>query len=81
MGPPHRYVAARHRHELVERIYDAVSRFVMIDKDILRQALLASPRDLGEEAPAEILHHQPGSPRLFAAFGTYGTVVITSSAA
>jgi hypothetical protein len=54
-GTPRRYAAARHRHEPVERIYDAVSRFVMIDKDILRQALLASPRDLGEEAPAEIL--------------------------
>jgi hypothetical protein len=47
--------SARHRQELVERISDAASRFVMIDKDILRQALLASPRDLGEEAPAEVL--------------------------
>jgi hypothetical protein len=47
--------SARHRHELVERISDAVSRFVMIDKDVLRQALLASPRDIGEEAPGEVL--------------------------
>jgi prevent-host-death family protein len=39
----------------VERISGAVSRFVMIDEDILRQALLACPCDLAGDKPANVL--------------------------
>jgi hypothetical protein len=47
--------SVRHRDKLVERIAGAISRFMMIDEDILRQALLASPCDLGEDEPANDL--------------------------
>lgn len=47
--------SARPRHELVENISNAVSRFMMIDKDILSQALLTSPCDWGENAPSDDL--------------------------
>ena len=46
---------ARPRHELVENISNAVSRFTMIDKDILSQALLTSPCDWGENGPSDDL--------------------------
>jgi hypothetical protein len=47
--------SAIHRHELSERISDAVSRFMMIDKDILCRALIASTRDLSENALEDTL--------------------------
>jgi len=47
--------SAHNRHELLERISDGVSRFMMIDKDILCRALIANPRDLSRDAPEDTL--------------------------